>query len=107
VLVQGKDVPYRAFPRTVPAPKGFVLEDVLIVELRELSNLQSLCQVAITQGMRFRRGYKRSVRERMGNAVGKVLTVIEMLSMSGEIKVEHIEAGMLMMAEELSGKNAD
>lgn len=91
----------RPFPRTVIAPKAFVLDDALRVQMRQLAEVQSLCQVAITQGMRFRRGYSRSVRERLGNAVGGLMTVVDLLGMMGEVKAEHVEEGMLRMAAEL------
>ncbi len=113
VLVEGKDVPFRAFPRTVPAPKAFVLDDALYelwVSADRVSSVTVLCR---DRGMSCR-DYTRvstsgrvSNRRALGIRIGRLITVVEQLAMAGEVKVEHMEEGMLMMAEELSGKKKD
>lgn len=113
VLVQGKDVPYRAFPRTVPAPKEFVLDDVLFKMHSAADNISMVLVMCQHCGMNSR-DYKRipvdsrlgniSNRRVLGQRIGMFITVVELLSMAGEVKVEHIEEGMRAMAEELGGR---
>lgn len=98
---------FRAFPRHVPAPKEqYALDDVL--------EDVAVCSNAVTTyakqgqhiGMKNRRYGGVTVRRHLGRRIGRLLTVIELLTMRGDVRVEHIEEGMIGMAEELSEKEA-
>jgi len=102
---------FREFPRHVPAP-GRRYDATLAIDL--LGNralwVERIVRDAEEGGMRKRVQHgdgKISMRREIGIRVGKMLTVIEQLSMAGELKPEHIEEGMIEMAEELSGKKMD